>query len=161
MIRADLSLFPVLYIRPLEPTASAADDRQGRWMPQTVLLIVLLFTACSAFESGSALTTDKRRYEPGDVVEIKLRNKSAGRLGSNLCFVQLEVKDGYSWRHVPHLAPNEACTSELRLMPPGASMNGQINLPRDLKSGSYRLRLDVEVGDDRRKVTSGSFRVQD
>lgn len=126
-----------------------------------MLLTILLSTACSASGEGSALTTDKGRYEPGDVVEITFRNKSAGRLGSNLCFVQLEVKDGLSWRHVPHLAPNDACTSELRIVGPGASMNGQINLPRDLKSGSYRLRLDVQVGDDRRKVTSGTFRVQD
>lgn len=130
-------------------------------MPRRVLLIALLLTACSASGAGSALTTEKGRYGPGDVVEITLRNKSAERLGSNLCFVQLEVKDGLRWHHVPHLAPNEACTSELRIVPPGASMKGQINLPRDLKSGSYRLRLEVEMGANRRTLTSGTFRVQE
>lgn len=127
-------------------------------MLRTVLLLTLL-SACSASGTGSSLTTDQSRYEPGDVVEIKLRNTSGKRLGSNLCFVRLEVEDTGSWRHVPHLAPNEACTSELRVIPPGASMKGQMNLPGDLESGTYRLRLILEVGDNRRTVTSETFRV--
>ncbi|MBW3589494.1 MAG: hypothetical protein KY429_08745 [Actinobacteria bacterium] len=107
-----------------------------------------------------SLTTEKRVYEPGDVVEVKLRNMFVRRLGSNLCFARLEVEDRDSWRHIPHLGPNEACTSELRIILPGASMQGQMTLPGDVRSGIYRLSLDVEVGGDRRTITSETFRVE-
>ena len=82
-------------------------------------------------------------------------------MGYNLCFVKLEIRDGPSWRTVPHLAPNEACTAELRMMPPGGSAQWQIRLSEDLEDGTYRLSHDVEVGDDRRTISSGTFQVKD
>lgn len=126
-----------------------------------ILMLALTLTACLSSATPTALSTDSRSYEPGEVVEIELRNTFATRIGYNLCFVQLQVRDGESWRSVSHLAPNEACTSELRIMPRGGSAKGQITLPRDLEDGTYRLSHDVEVGDDRQTISSGTFEVQD
>lgn len=124
-----------------------------------MLVLAIALTACSSSPTGVFLTNDARSYKPGDEVKIELRNASLSRVGYNLCYVQLQLKDGETWHSISHLAPNEACTSELRVMPPGASAKGKINLPSDLQEGTYRLSGEFEVGDDRTAISTATFRV--
>jgi hypothetical protein len=129
------------------------------------LLSLTALLGCSPEQSGVILSTDLGRFRAGDKVEVEFQNESGESVGTNVCFAffQLQKNAAEGWEPISAdlwPAPNTACTSELRLMPPGTRVSSPVYLPDDLPSGTYRLALNVEVDGDRRKIATDGFRVR-
>jgi hypothetical protein len=140
----------------------------GRRLAAIALLVLTVLgggTLLTIGSVGPSLRTQTSAYEPGDLVDVQLRN---GLLpaGYNLCFpfVMLQVYEAEGWETVAaDLGPPDedlvACTGELRPLPPLGGAQTTIHLPSDLPPGEYRVFHELEVRGDRRAVATDSFTV--
>jgi hypothetical protein len=113
---------------------------------------------------GPSLRTEASAYEPGDLVDLQLRNGPLPA-GYNLCFafMTLQVHEAEGWETLAaNLGPPEelvACTGELRPLPPLGGAQATVHLPSDLPHGDYRVVHALEVRGDRRAVATNAFTV--
>jgi hypothetical protein len=139
----------------------------GRQLAGIGLLVLLVLGGGAALLTigsvGPSLRTQASAYEPGDLVDVQLRN---GLLpaGYNLCFafMTLQVYEPEGWETVTaDLGPPDedlvACTGELRPLPPLGGAQATMHLPSDLPPGEYRVVHELEVRGDRRAVATDAF----
>ena len=106
------------------------------------LAILLAFVAaCGPSGSdgeagGVALAVEPEAAQPGDSVELLLRNESGEAIGYNLCTTRLERGENGEWVRLP---PDRVCTRELRTLAPGEVARYPVALAADLDPGSYRF----------------------
>lgn len=108
--------------------------------------IVLPAFACSSTVQGPdanarvTLTTDRANYRPADVVNITLKNDGDSDVGYNLCARDLERLSSQSWERVQRFPEaSGVCTSELRILAPGASIQVEAVIPASAAMGRYRF----------------------
>jgi hypothetical protein len=140
----------------------------GRWRAGTVLLALAVLGGLALSASGGvgpSLRTEEGSYQPGDRVELQLRN-GLRPAGYNLCFafVALQRQGPEGWDTVAaHLGPPTedlvACRADLRPLWPLGRVSSTVHLPSDLPSGAYRLVHGLEIGGDRRAVATDPFTV--
>jgi hypothetical protein len=123
------------------------------------------YAAVASGGAGPSLRTEATAYQPGDRVDLELRN-GLRPAGYNLCFafVTLRGHEAARWVTVAaDLGPSTghlvACTGELLPLLPLARVQAAVHLPSDLPAGEYRLVHELEVSGDRRAVTSDPFTV--
>lgn len=109
-----------------------------------VLAAALVGVACATTPQGSTpveARTTTELYFTGEVAEVELTNHSGRELGYNLCAsMELDRRVGAEWVPLARDA-DRICTLELRLVPPGESRTGQVQVPEDLEPGVYRFRF--------------------
>jgi hypothetical protein len=141
----------------------------GGWLVGISLIVVTVFGSGAALVSsggvGPSLRTEAASYQPGERVEIELRN-GLRPAGYNLCFayVALQGHEAEGWVAVPAaLGPSAgdlvACTGELRPLLPLGGAHATVHLPSDLPPGEYRLVHELEIAGDRRAVATDAFTV--
>jgi hypothetical protein len=132
-----------------------------------VLLAVLASGHALASDSGvgPAMRTEATSFQPGDPVEVQLRN-GLRPAGYNLCFafVTLQGHEAAGWVTVdadlgPPTGDPFVCPGELRPLPPLGRAHATVHLPADLPSGEYRLVHELEIGGDRRAIATDPFTV--
>ena len=137
-----------------------------------VLTLFLLVAACNPDEprtgvSGAAapavvsLRTDATRYSPGDKPKLTLSNQTEGAVAYNLCVlnIDLERNDAGTWKQVPTRLGPGGCTDIGYQLRPGGSANGEVNLPADLPSGTYRFSHVVGIEGVRQPIATDAFQV--
>jgi hypothetical protein len=154
-------------------TKNAETDRLrlgGRQLVGVWLVVLPLLVGSFALMLGGGIgprmRTDAGSYQPGDRVDVQLRN-GLRPAGYNLCFAfaGLQRHETQGWIAVPgDLSPPVgddlvACTAEMRTLPPLWGHQAAANLPSDLPEGEYRLVHELEVGGERRAVASDPFTV--
>jgi hypothetical protein len=114
---------------------------------------------------GPAIRTDAASYQPGDRVDVRLRN-GPRPAGYNLCFAfaVLQRQGAEGWAPVPaYLGPAAegvvACTAEMRTLRPLGGREAAVHLPSDLPDGQYRLVHEVEIGGESRALATDPFTV--
>jgi hypothetical protein len=115
-------------------------------------------------EPGVFLVANAAAYSGGDQVRLTLTNRTATRVGYNICFAFLNIERDEAGTWSPFRADlgpggNVACTAQLHFMAPGASAEGVAHLPKDLKLGSYRITYEAEVDGTRVKTATEAFTV--
>jgi hypothetical protein len=161
----------------MEPGGSKVENPDAATVPRKVAgrrlagigLLVLAVLGSGALltigSAGPSLRTQASAYEPGDLVDLQLRN---GLLpaGYNLCFafMILQVYEAEGWETVaadlgPPDADLVACTGELRPLPPLGGAQATMHLPSDLPPAEYRVVHELEVRGDRRAVATDAFTV--
>lgn len=144
--------------------------REGgsRWVKAGLAMsgIALLTGGYALVSSGgvqAALRADSSSYRPGAAVEVQLK-AGLRSVGYNLCFAFATLEgvdgDGAEALDVNLGPPGTACTGEMWGLPPLFGATGAAYLPRDLRSGEYRLSYEIEVGGERRAVTTSPFSVR-
>jgi hypothetical protein len=94
-----------------------------------------------------ALATDRLVYRAREQGAVTVRNESSRMLLLNLCGRQLEQRLGDAWlvrERSP--GPGEVCTTEPRVLEPGATVRTRFRLPGALPEGTYRWRF-FGIGD--------------
>jgi hypothetical protein len=142
----------------------------GRQLAGLCLVVLsVLGVGCGVVSSGGvgpSMRTEATSYQPGDQVDLQLRN-GLRPAGSNLCFafVTLQGQGAAGWVTVaadlgPPTGDMVACTAELAPLPPLGRAQATVHLPSDLPSGEYRLVHELEVsGGARRAVATDAFAV--
>jgi hypothetical protein len=87
------------------------------------------------------LELDRTRYAPGASVRLRIVNRSGLGYGYNACTRVIERQLGSSWTRVAEAG--RACTMELRILGPNETATQQVELPRPLPAGDYRLVLSL------------------
>jgi hypothetical protein len=135
----------------------------GIWL--VVLTVLGGGYVVSSGGAGPSLRTEAVSYQPGDQLEVQLRN-GLRPAGYNLCFafVTLQGHEADRWVSVaadlgPSTGDLVACAAELRPLPPLGRAHATVHLPADLPSGTYRLVHDLEASGDRRAVATDAFTV--
>jgi hypothetical protein len=107
------------------------------------MALTTLLSACGDVEVS--LTTDAAEYQPGDTVQLLLRNQGLQEVGYNLCYVRLERQEGDGWAHTPHLGEDEVCPAIQYSLEAHAHADGTLRLPKELPAGEYRVVHDVDA----------------
>lgn len=135
-----------------------------------LLSIAQLLSGCGVFEDEDEgdvrFITDGDSYQTGEIVTLELQNKSANRIGLNLCVVYLELErldDGH-WSELEggleRPGGNNVCTAEQRMLGPGQSVKEDVLLSPVVQPGTYRISTEIEVnGGKSRVVQTNEFRV--
>ena len=109
------------------------------------LLTSTFFAAGCASSSTSppadSLTLRAEADSPATSVGLVMTNRSADRLGYNLCPSTVERRTGDAWRTLPS---ERVCTMELRTMEPGGQATYTLRLEEPLAAGQYRVKASVE-----------------
>jgi hypothetical protein len=123
------------------------------------------YAVASSGGVGPSMRTEATSYQPGDHVDLQLRN-GLRPAGYNLCFafVTLQGHGASGWVTVaadlgPSTGDLVACTGELRPLPPLGGAQATVHLPPDLPTGEYRLVHELEVSGHRRAVATDAFTV--
>jgi len=91
--------------------------------------------------ASEMIWTDADAYEAGSGMALRLTNRTGRTLSYNLCHSQIQRHVDNDWQTAKtDLA--EACTMELRGLPPGRSANFSFRMP-PLREGSYRIRTEL------------------
>jgi hypothetical protein len=135
----------------------------GIWL--VVLTVLGGGYVVSSGGAGPSLRTEAVSYQPGDQLEVQLRN-GLRPAGYNLCFafVTLQGQGAAGWVTVaadlgPPTGDMVACTAELAPLPPRGRAQATVHLPSDLPAGEYRLVHELEVRGARRAVATDAFTV--
>jgi hypothetical protein len=153
----------------------STDVAIGRWKATgrrlaglCLVVLSVLGVGCGVVSSGGvgpSMRTEATSYQPGDQVDLQLRN-GLRPAGSNLCFafVTLQGHEAAGWVTVAaDLGPSTghlvACTAELGTLPPLGGAQVTVQLPSDLPPGEYRLVHELEVSGGRRAVATDPFTV--
>lgn len=135
-------------------------------MMKRFLLAVLpvLLVSCSGSlsqegASGVSLSLEPGSPDPGDSVTLVLENGSDAEIGYNLCPSSLTRQAGSDWTVVPS---DRMCTMELRMLQPGGTDRFTLQLPDDLKPGTYRFQTIVErtTGGGLETLVTEAFEIQ-
>lgn len=104
------------------------------------------------------LAVEPQAAQPGDSVELLLRNGSGEAIGYNLCTTRLERREEAEWVRLP---PDRVCMRELRTLPPGEVARYPVALAADLDPGSYRYLAMIAKLEARSRdtVTTDTFEV--
>jgi hypothetical protein len=136
--------------------------------PVLLLALAMMTTAGGACTpmpepgGGLVLRVDRADYGPGDPVVLTLVNGTGHDVGYNLCVTGLDRRTGGGgWEPAP-VALVEACTMELRVLPPGETAEFRHTLPRGLAPGEYRMRTGVEspLGEPQTGAVTEAFTVR-
>jgi hypothetical protein len=158
-----------------EGGVGSTDGAIGRWKVTGrqlagICLVVLSvlgvgYGVVSSDRVGPSMWTEATSYQPGDQVDLQLRN-GLRPAGYNLCFafVTLQGHEAAGWVTVaadlgPPTGDMVACTAELAPLPPLGGAQATVHLPSDLPSGEYRLVHELEVSGARRAVATDAFTV--
>lgn len=114
-------------------------------MRHLLLWMALLPLLAGCGDVEVSLSTDAATYQPGDTVQLLLRNQGIQEVGYNLCFARLERQEGGAWVHTPHLGEGEACPAIQESLRGGARADGTLRLPTELPAGEYRVVHDVDT----------------
>jgi hypothetical protein len=87
----------------------------------------------------------------GDGFLLTLENRSADRVGYNLCVSTLERRSGEQWEE---FLPSPICTMELRSLGPGQRATFPRQIEESLPAGKYRFVTGVEVAGSHRRIAS-------
>lgn len=100
----------------------------------------------------------RTRYVAGDSMSSTIVSRSDMAVGYNHCHMRLERVEGDVWRDVD-TSREPACWTINVPLEPGARATMPYRIPATLTKGTYRLRLDVSNGHNRRlyRVVSGAF----
>ena len=100
------------------PEPPAAGD--GRWSNRTRDVV---------------LTLERKRGEPGSVMELTIENRGDERLEFGVAYrLERRTEDGWRW-----LNRDAAFILILKVVPPGEREVEEITLPEDLSPGRYRI----------------------
>lgn len=108
------------------------------------------------------LRVDGAEHARGGPLSFRLVNTTRSPLGYNLCRSTLERQDDdHLWRAMVEVA--EACTAEIRTLPPGAAADFSFRISPRARPGIYRIATDVHDAraNVRLRAVSNTFRVID
>ncbi len=133
-----------------------------------LLAAALLASACAgpssiAPSSSIILRASGGRVAAAAPVDLELWNRSDQPLGYNACVgLILERREGDGWARVSHQPPGTACTLQLDVLQPGASMLLRVPRLPTMTAGTYRAHLQVEwpLGDGKVEASSPEFTVE-
>jgi hypothetical protein len=112
------------------------------------LALIAVSTACGKIpwvggESSPRLydvTTNRDTYNRGNVGEATIRNASDGSVEYNLCPRRLERRVDGNWiTAFEWPTSGSACTTELRTLRRGDSVNALFDIPTGIPAGTYRV----------------------
>lgn len=111
-----------------------------------------------ASSAGIAFEVQGENLAPGSSATLRLANGQSSPIGYNLCFHDLERRQGPDWAP---LALGRICTMELRTLDAGAEITYPVTLPETLNAGEYRYRAAAYLFGQNvfRDVVTGSFQV--
>lgn len=90
------------------------------------------------------LRTDQSSYQEGDTIVVILRNRSDDSASHNLCFSNIERREGDSWVQDSLHAPGGGCLSFLAGLGPGREATWGFPVGDWLEPGTYRISTSVE-----------------
>ena len=82
------------------------------------------------------ITTDRRSYRPGDPVELRVVNETAGSYTYNACTRVAERQSDSTWTAV---VEDRICTMIAHVLGPNATRVERTELGETLRPGTYRL----------------------
>lgn len=127
---------------------------------------VALLTACALVTEPSGpvrMEPLREVFEVGEVLEVRLVNRSATTVGYNFCNAALEQRTQNGWiEPIPNFGAVESggCFDYLSNLPPGEEAVFSQDLQGELDNGLYRLRLKVSIAEERVILYSSNFYVE-
>lgn len=79
-----------------------------------------------------------------DTIRLVLTNESSDPLGHNLCYADLERREGGRWSAVRRTPEASVCTAELRILEAGYATYADQPVYEFIQPGLYRFRASVE-----------------
>jgi hypothetical protein len=134
----------------------------GRYSLSFVTLLgVMSLGGCFGFLGGGGsspdyqITANSNTYQRGNTGEVTLKNVSDETLEYNLCQRRLERQENKYWI-VAFQWPTAggACTTELRRLSKGESVNTLFEIPTGVPTGRYRVVFTALRGADGKILSS-------
>ena len=127
-----------------------------------LLAAVVALAGCdSALSDGeafsAALSTDGDAYAPGATAALRLENTGtvAIEFGPPACLATLEAEGSSGvWAAVAR-EDRPVCADVVVVLPPGET--SETPIPLDVRSGTYRLRMNVSDGDEELRLSTDPF----
>jgi hypothetical protein len=130
---------------------SKVETKSGMWSGRRSLAFVTLLGAvslsgCFGFLGGGGtspdyrITANRNTYQRGNTGEVTVKNVSDKTVEYNLCQRRLERQENKYWI-VAYQWPTSggACTTEIRRLGKGESVNTLFDIPTGVPTGRYRV----------------------
>ena len=108
------------------------------------------------------IVADQPTYHPGDMVALRLVNRTSTALGYNACLRTLQRNRIGVWLNVSDTG--RVCTMQIQMLPAGSAQVARTVLDRSLAPAEYRvvIRFSLEKGATTQWIAAASngFRVE-